>query len=585
MGKKFLLVPSCKKGNGTGHLQRSILLYGEIKKRASAEILLPCDPPLPSITAFLEKNICKEDIITGTVPSGRLWDFIIVDKRETEEKEWAVWRERGVVIGIDEGGNERDKFPFLIDILPGVYNDKPANIINPSFMELPSSEYRKHLSSKRGSEKPLSLLISFGGEDPAGLTEHTVASLMTTGLVLPDQITIVKGPLFGNRKFPEGTRVLSSPEFLRNIIFQYDLLFTSFGLTAFEAAAAGIKVVLLNPSKYHRKLSRKAHFFEVGVRKIIKKRLIHALKNPEEIPVPSAGTVSSGIPLLADFLLSLAVPAVQRCPVCSGYDRSAVERFSDKTFFTCHQCGMRYLISFSATRESYRNDYFFSEYKKQYGKTYLDDFDHIRNLSSKRLHTLSKWTEGKRILDVGCAYGPFLKESARKGWIPEGIEIVEEAAAYVRTELGIPVLCASFEQAAVTGRYDAVTMWFVLEHFRNVGTVLEKVNRIVKYGGLFAFSTPNSSGITGKSRRRVFYRQSPGDHFTIWNPRTAKKILRMYGFRVVKIRITGHHPERFPGMFKGTAGIKRKIILFVSVIMRLGDTFEVYAVKRKEISP
>ncbi len=586
MGKRFLLVPSCRKGNGTGHLRRVISLYQQLKKEADVEILISCEAVSPSFMQLLEDHVREKDILSGAVPDENTWDFIVVDKRGTEGEERALWSKKGILIGIDEGGAERSSFPFLIDIFPGIFLRSPANITNPSLMELPAPEYRRSPPAAVHHDDFLSILISFGGEDPEKLTEKIVSYLLSTGTVHPKRITVVEGPFFGDRRFPDGITVLHAPAQLKNMLYRYDIVFTSFGLTAFEAAAAGVKVVLFNPSKYHQQLSRKALFFEIGVKRINKTRLAHALRHPDQISVPPvSASDDQNSTLLSRILLSLNVPPIQKCPVCGVHLPAAAERFPDKTFFTCGKCGIEYLVSFLPGRISYEHNYFFSEYRKQYGKTYLEDFDYIRRLSAERLKIIAKKAKGRTILDVGCAYGPFVKEALDRGWAPAGLEVVKEAAEYVRTVLGIPVMCGSFEKAVFEGTYDAVTMWFVLEHFKNVGSVLAKVNGIVKIGGVFAFSTPNSSGITGKSSRRFFLNGSPGDHFTVWNPRLVTKILHMFGFRVVRIKVTGHHPERFPGFLKGTDGIKRKIMYFVSSFLKLGDTFEVYAVKYKEYSP
>jgi hypothetical protein len=81
----------------------------------------------------------------------------------------------------------------------------------------------------------------------------------------------------------------------------------------------------------------------------------------------------------------------------------------------------------------------------------------------------------------------------------------------------------------------------------------------------------------------TFLKNSPPDHFTVWSPRTCKKILEQYGFRIYKIVVTGHHPERFPfwGRFlrPGKKGPLYRLLFLISRIFRLGDTFEVYSCK------
>jgi hypothetical protein len=98
-----------------------------------------------------------------------------------------------------------------------------------------------------------------------------------------------------------------------------------------------------------------------------------------------------------------------------------------------------------------------------------------------------------------------------------------------------------------------------------------------------AFSSPSISGVSGRKSLKSFLENSPGDHFTLWNPRRLHRTLDRYGFTVKKIIVTGHHPERFP--FIGTyLGKKRgpvyRAAAGISRVFGLGDTFEAYAVKR-----
>jgi hypothetical protein len=50
------------------------------------------------------------------------------------------------------------------------------------------------------------------------------------------------------------------------------------------------------------------------------------------------------------------------------------------------------------------------------------------------------------------------------------------------------------------------------------------------------------------------------------------------------VRVTGHHPERFPllGSLARRSGLVYRVVAAVSRLLRLGDTFEVYAVKKPD---
>ena len=249
---------------------------------------------------------------------------------------------------------------------------------------------------------------------------------------------------------------------------------------------------------------------------------------------------------------------------------------------------------FGPQTKCYNRDYFFTEYKCQYGKTYLEDFKAIKTKGISRLKIISKLlkeTVEKTLLDVGAAYGPFLQAALEQGFKPFGIELYIQAARYIREKLNISCCSLDFQKQTPLPSsefpicFDVVSMWFVIEHFIKLASVLKRVNSLLKLGGIFAFSTPSFTGISAKKHKSQFLNQSPEDHFTIWSPQKVKKQLLLFGFKLKKIVISGHHPERF---LMGLVRLKLKTSLFwrmfllISKMFKLGDTFEVYAEKIRD---
>ena len=100
--------------------------------------------------------------------------------------------------------------------------------------------------------------------------------------------------------------------------------------------------------------------------------------------------------------------------------------------------------------------------------------------------------------------------------------------------------------------------------------------------GVLAFSTPNGRGVSARKNLGEFLRNSPSDHFIILSPRGLGRLLARYGLVLRRVRITGHHPERFPGLLGAMArrwGPARAALMATSRFLGLGDTFEAYAVK------
>jgi SAM-dependent methyltransferase len=259
---------------------------------------------------------------------------------------------------------------------------------------------------------------------------------------------------------------------------------------------------------------------------------------------------------------------------------------------------MVYMLRSTPPPIEYEADYFFGFYKKQYGKTYLQDFPGLIRTGKERLRRIEALLhpaggeEERRLLDIGCAYGPFLAAARDRGFSPLGIDPVAEAVRYVREELRIPAVRGFFplspednpagEGLFMEGGFTVVSLWYVIEHFENPRRVLAEIYRLLKPGGVLAFSTPSFSGISGRKSPRDFLEKSPPDHWTVWTPRRCGKLLAAYGFSLQKILVTGHHPERFPliGRFLGgKRGPVYRFFYLLSRIFRLGDTFEVYGVK------
>lgn len=652
---RILLVPFARNGSGTGHLRRLLALHQEFAGRSC--ILAE----FPESRGLIERLLARTNHASGGLQSlgsgeprtgepspagtnppvppivsleearGTAWDLVVFDRKTTPLELFFVLARECCSIGIDEGGPARRYMSYLFDILPFDDRGHGANESGAGFLELPSAVKSRPVltdpgtpGSISGSSNPAGknagrgephsgtnrrsafgrVLVTFGGEDPAGLTEKTVRALVRHRLLEPGALTAVKGPLFRQLSVPEGVSVLESPRDLRERLAEFDLVITSFGITAYEAVAAGTPIVLINPGALHRRLSRRSGFPEAGTGAPNIRKLSRLLAAPERLEEARAAAVPSPKPPLADAVGRLELASRPCCPACGASGNRAAARFPGRSFFRCSDCGLLYELEFSRTGVSYDAEYFFSEYRAQYGKTYLEDFESIRAVGRVRASILKRTlTESldrtaaeqdrPAVLDIGCAYGPFLSALADEGCEPYGTDISADAVAHVNTALGFPAAATAFpafDPARAFGRtrFDAVTMWYVIEHFEALAEVLLAVNRLLPEDGVFAFSTPNARGISGRVSLGAFLGRSPRDHFTVWEPRTARAVLSLFGFKVRRIRVTGHHPERFPcaGKLAGTRGIGRAVsavLRFVSRAAGLGDTFEVYALKTRSV--
>jgi len=271
-------------------------------------------------------------------------------------------------------------------------------------------------------------------------------------------------------------------------------------------------------------------------------------------------------------------PESINCPVCG---RSSDTRISID-FHKCLKC--RLIFNVNCKSLSYDRDYFISEYQGQYGKTYIDDFDNIYRLSLLRLKEIYKMLDIKNkdlsILDIGSAAGFFLKAAKDTGIKKTGgIEISNFASDYCRKNFSIDVIESPFEKAEINEKFDIITSWFFIEHLMEPLSSIKRIYKMLNDGGVFALSVPSYFGPMFFFDRDQWITTHPKDHRIDLSPHSAKKILKDIGFRKVKVRKCGYHPERV---------VDRESVLFkpFELIYRLycsitgfSDTIEIYAVK------
>jgi 2-polyprenyl-3-methyl-5-hydroxy-6-metoxy-1,4-benzoquinol methylase len=499
------------------------------------------------------------------------YDLVILDRREASLSELRELTHGAACIGIDLAGEAREYCSFLIDALETPPGAQRPNIADSGLLHLP-----EHVRDDWPTEISR-ILFAFGGEHSGSGAElaSELASRVDATVFLA-----TRGPMTA----PDGVHLLETRGDLAEQLAGFDLVVTHYGLTPYEAVWARVPVVLLNPGAYHSALSRAAGFHEVdsvgGIQQVVNK--------PESLARQCERIRPRGTSDIAGLINELQMPARLNAPWGGDRWQPAVQRYAERTFFRHARDGAVFMQHFRGPSVQYDHDYFFSEYARQYGRTYLEDFPGIREIGQRRirdvLRHLKRGPDAPRVLDVGCAYGPFLQAAADAGCSVSGIDISEEAVRYVVDQLGFSARTgdvASDTAMELGGPYDIVTMWYVIEHFQELDRVLQRIANVVRPGGLFAFSTPNASGVSGRKDFREFCRRSPDDHFSLMTPKTAAALIRPFGFRARAVRVTGHHPERFDVLSSGAAlqrrGVGYHIVNAWSRVARLGDTFELIA--------
>ncbi len=172
------------------------------------------------------------------------------------------------------------------------------------------------------------------------------------------------------------------------------------------------------------------------------------------------------------------------------------------------------------------------------------DHDYAEESSSRSinahlsLHTIRRFVDRGRLLDVGCATGYFLN-AARISFEPHGVELSRWAVEHARTVLNLPVHQGSLEDADFPdGWFDVVTLTDVIEHLTDPRACLEKVHRLLRPQGLLYLVTPNIDSLSAHVLRGRWWGLRPA-HLYYFSAKTLTAMLAKVGFEPVRVKSYG----------------------------------------------
>lgn len=177
---------------------------------------------------------------------------------------------------------------------------------------------------------------------------------------------------------------------------------------------------------------------------------------------------------------------------------------------------------------------------KYYGKAEAEQ-DRLLREASQRIRKLDYLSThlglARRILDVGCASGYFIKQAFGKGWQVLGVDRSEELARRAREYAGTEVIGATLEESELVGSpFPVVSAWEVIEHTPDPRAFFAALARNVTFGGLLALSTPLANGIPARVLGEKFPMLTPPEHLSLFTRRSINLLASEFGFEEVSYR-------------------------------------------------
>jgi 2-polyprenyl-3-methyl-5-hydroxy-6-metoxy-1,4-benzoquinol methylase len=153
-----------------------------------------------------------------------------------------------------------------------------------------------------------------------------------------------------------------------------------------------------------------------------------------------------------------------------------------------------------------------------------------------------------RVLDIGSGYGYFRVALGDAGYEHDGLELSEFARRVAFRSYGLTSYAGTLEEhwQDWEGRYDAVTLFDLIEHLADPGPFLEQVALILAPGGLLGVKTPNLEC----PEAEVFgahYHSFKREHLAFFSPNSLTVVAAAAGFQPVHVATSSHLLAGFVG--------------------------------------
>ena len=237
------------------------------------------------------------------------------------------------------------------------------------------------------------------------------------------------------------------------------------------------------------------------------------------------------------------------CPVCRFPRCRFWRRLEDRFFrvtrdafplYRCSECGLRFQRASEVADRIpgfYPPGYWWDPAGDLRGveglyREWVLRRDHLRFVLS-----VAPPGNGRRLLDIGCGSGSFLKLAREAGFRVQGLEASPEAAEAAEKILPGRVVVGDERELIRSGAtFHVLTLFHVLEHLPRPLDYLRRIRRLLAEDGGLVVQVPNSHSIQAALLGSRWYGLDCPRHIHNFTARALIELLRRAGFRVRRVR-------------------------------------------------
>ncbi|HEV7332940.1 MAG TPA: class I SAM-dependent methyltransferase [Flavisolibacter sp.] len=153
-------------------------------------------------------------------------------------------------------------------------------------------------------------------------------------------------------------------------------------------------------------------------------------------------------------------------------------------------------------------------------------------LGQKAALIISHTKENGKILDIGAGIGAFLSEMQQRGWEVTGIEPDQTARKNAQELFGLSLQQPNVLSKLPANRFDAITLWHVLEHVHQLHLYIERIKELLAPNGKVFIAVPNYTSADAAAYRNYWAAYDVPRHLYHFTPQSIAVLMQMHGLKV-----------------------------------------------------
>ena len=149
----------------------------------------------------------------------------------------------------------------------------------------------------------------------------------------------------------------------------------------------------------------------------------------------------------------------------------------------------------------------------------------------EKSNLLKKWSPKGKLLDIGCGTGDFLHFNQQEGWEVDGVEVNLKARKQAEEKLKQD-LYKILKEVPPKQKYQAVTLWHVLEHVEDLNATCRQITELLATNGSLLVAVPNYESYDARHYKEYWAGYDVPRHLYHFSKNSMEQLWHKYGMQI-----------------------------------------------------